>query len=165
MRIEILLDVKTTLGEGPLRDAGQERLHFIDSFDGRVFRTTVGGGELRAWDVSGKIGSTALRKDGNGAVVSLQTGFHALDCSSGDCDLIPEPDQPANRINDGRVDRRGRFLAGSMEEGSFGVLVRLDPDFAVTTIDTGIIWSNSACFSPDDRTFYFCDTWGGQIRA
>ena len=45
MRIEVLLDVKTTLGEGPLWDAEQERLYFIDSFDGRVFRTTVDGAE------------------------------------------------------------------------------------------------------------------------
>ena len=170
MRIEVLLDVKTTLGEGPLWDAEQERLYFIDSFDGRVFRTTVDGGEIRAWDVPGKIGSMALRKDGTGAIVSLQQGFHALDFKSGDCDLIhdPEPDRPANRINDGKVDRRGRFFAGSMdtmEEGPFGALYRLDPDFSVHTIDTDIICSNGPCFSPDDKTFYFADTWTGEIWA
>lgn len=170
MRIEVLLDVKTTLGEGPLWDAEQERLYFIDSFDGRVFRTTVDGREIRAWDVPGKIGSMALRKDGQGAIVSLQQGFHALDFRSGDCDLIhdPEPDRPANRINDGKVDRRGRFFAGSMdtmEEGPFGALYRLDPDFTVHTVDTGIICSNGPCFSPDDRTFYFADTWTGEIWA
>ncbi|MBO0664223.1 SMP-30/gluconolactonase/LRE family protein [Jiella sp. MQZ9-1] len=168
MRIDVLLDVKTTLGEGPLWDAEQERLYFIDSFDGRVFRTTVDGREIRAWDVPAKIGSMALRKDGNGAVVSLQTGFHALDFATGDCDLIhdPEPDRPNNRINDGKVDRHGRFFSGSMdtmEEGPFGALYRLDPDFSVTTIDTGIICSNGPCFAPDDRTFYFNDTWGGEI--
>ncbi|WP_336743096.1 SMP-30/gluconolactonase/LRE family protein [Aureimonas altamirensis] len=170
MRIEVLLDVKTTLGEGPLWDAEQERLYFIDSFDGRVFRTTVDGGEIRAWDVPGKIGSMALRKDGEGAIVSLQQGFHALDFKSGDCDLIhdPEPDRPANRINDGKVDRRGRFFAGSMdtmEEGPFGALYRLDPDFSVHRIDTDIICSNGPCFSPDDKTFYFADTWTGEIWA
>ncbi len=170
MRIEVLLDVKTTLGEGPLWDAEQERLYFLDSFVGRVFRTTVDGGEIRAWDVPGKIGSMALRKDGEGAIVSLQQGFHALDFKSGDCDLIhdPEPDRPANRINDGKVDRRGRFFAGSMdtmEEGPFGALYRLDPDFSVHRIDTDIICSNGPCFSPDDKTFYFADTWTGEIWA
>ncbi|KQT53745.1 calcium-binding protein [Aureimonas sp. Leaf454] len=170
MRIEILVDVKTTLGEGPLWDVDQERLYFIDSFDGRVFRTTVDGRELRAWDVPAKIGSMALRKDGNGAIVSLQTGFHALDFRSGDCDLIhdPEPDRPKNRINDGKVDRRGRFFAGSMdtmEEGPFGALYRVDPDFSVTKVETGIICSNGPCFSPDDKTFYFNDTWSGAIWA
>lgn len=32
MRIEVLVDVKTTLGEGPLWDAEPERLYWIDSF-------------------------------------------------------------------------------------------------------------------------------------
>ncbi|MCE7027167.1 SMP-30/gluconolactonase/LRE family protein [Jiella avicenniae] len=170
MRIEVLLDVKTTLGEGPLWDVGQERLYFIDSFDGRVFRTTADGRELRAWDVPEKIGSMALRKDGEGAIVSLQGGFHTLDFRTGDVDLIhdPEPDRPANRINDGKVDRKGRFFAGSMdtmEEGPFGALYRLDPDFSVTKVDTDIICSNGPCFAPDDGTFYFTDTWTGEIWA
>ena len=117
MRIEVLVDVKTTLGEGPLWDVDQQRLYWIDSFDGRVFRATADGREIRAWDVPAKIGSIAIRKDGNGAVCSLANGFHALDFKSGACTLIhdPEPDKPSNRINDGKVDRRGRFISGSMD--------------------------------------------------
>lgn len=170
MRIEVLVDVKTTLGEGPLWDVEQQRLYWIDSFDGRIFRATHDGREIRAWDVPGKIGSIAIRKDGNGAICSLENGFHALDFTTGDCTLIhdPEPDKPGNRINDGKVDRRGRFFAGSMdthESGPNGALYRLDPDFTVTRIDDGIIVSNGPCFSPDDKTFYFADSWSGEIWA
>ncbi|TJV04643.1 MAG: SMP-30/gluconolactonase/LRE family protein [Mesorhizobium sp.] len=170
MKIEVVVDVKTTLGEGPLWDVEQERLYWIDSFDGRMFRATADGREIRSWDVPMKIGSMALRKDGGGAVVSLQRGFHLLDFATGDVTLIhdPEPDKPMNRLNDGKVDRRGRFFAGSMdtmEEGPSGGLYRLDPDFSVTRIDSGIICSNGPCWSPDDRTFYFADTWTGEIWA
>lgn len=170
MRIEVLLDVKTTLGEGPVWDVEQQRLYFIDSMDGRVFRCTAQGTEIRAWDVPGKIGSMALRKDGNGAIVSLQDGFHRLDFKTGECELFhsPEPDLPSNRLNDGKVDRRGRFFVGSMdtmEEGPTGALYRVDPDFSVTKVDDGIICSNGPCFSPDDKTFYFQDTWTGEIWA
>lgn len=170
MKIEVVVDVKTTLGEGPLWDVEQERLYWIDSFDGRVFRATADGREIRSWDVPMKIGSMALRKDGSGAVVSLQRGFHLLDFATGDVTLIhdPEPDRPMNRLNDGKVDRRGRFFAGSMdtmEEGPSGGLYRLDPDFSVMKIDSGIICSNGPCWSPDDRTFYFADTWTGEIWA
>ena len=169
MRIEVLVDVKTTLGEGPLWDVDEQRLYWIDSFDGRVFRCTEDGREVRAWDVPGKIGSMALRKSG-GAVVSLQQGFHLLDFDSGDCELIvdPEPDKPNNRLNDGKVDKRGRFVAGSMdtmEEGPNGALYRLDPDLSLHTLDTGIIVSNGPCWSPDGNTFYFADTWTGEIWA
>lgn len=170
MKIEVVVDVKTTLGEGPLWDVEQERLYWIDSFDGRVFRATADGREIRSWDVPMKIGSMALRRDGGGAVVSLQRGFHLLDFATGEVTLIhdPEPDKPMNRLNDGKVDRHGRFFAGSMdtmEEGPSGGLYRLDPDFSVTRIDSGIICSNGPCWSPDDRTFYFADTWTGEIWA
>ncbi|MCQ0986065.1 SMP-30/gluconolactonase/LRE family protein [Jiella marina] len=170
MRIEVLVDVKTTLGEGPVWDVDQQRLYFIDSFDGRVFRTTAEGSQIRAWDVPGKIGSMVLRKNGEGAIVSLESGFHTLDFKTGEVERIhdPEPEKTANRLNDGKADRRGRFFAGSMdtmEEGPSGALYRLDPDFSVTKVDDGIICSNGPCFSPDDKTFYFTDTWTGEIWA
>ncbi|MEZ5594421.1 MAG: SMP-30/gluconolactonase/LRE family protein [Gammaproteobacteria bacterium] len=169
MRIEVLVDVKTTLGEGPLWDVDEQRLYWIDSFDGRVFRCTEDGREIRSWDVPQKIGSMALRRDG-GAVVSLARGFHLLDFKTGDVELIidPEPDKADNRLNDGKVDKRGRFVAGSMdtmEEGPNGALYRLDPDFSLHTIDRDIIVSNGPCWSPTGDTFYFTDTWTGEIWA
>ncbi len=169
MRIEVLVDVKTTLGEGPLWDVDEQRLYWIDSFDGRVFRATADGREVRAWDVPQKIGSLCLRRDG-GAIVSLQRGFHALDFKTGEVTPIhdPEPDLAQNRLNDGKVDRQGRFVAGSMdtmEEGPNGSLYRLDPDLSLHTLDRDIICSNGPCWSPDGRTFYFADTWSGEIWA
>jgi len=169
MRIEVLVDVKTTLGEGPLWDVEEQRLYWIDSFDGRVFRCTADGRELRAWDVPQKIGSMCLRKSG-GAVVSLARGFHSLDFRTGEVSPIvdPEPDRPNNRLNDGKVDKRGRFVAGSMdtmEEGPNGALYRLDADLAVTKLTGDIIVSNGPCWSPDGNTFYFTDTWSGEISA
>jgi sugar lactone lactonase YvrE len=169
MRIEVLVDVKTTLGEGPLWDVNEQRLYWIDSFDGRVFRCAPDGSEVRSWDVPMKIGSMALRK-GGGAVVSLARGFHFLDFETGDCELIidPEPGKDANRLNDGKVDKRGRFIAGSMdtmEEGPNGALYRLDPDLSLHKIDDGIIVSNGPCWSPDGSIFYFADSWSGEIWA
>ncbi len=169
MRIEVLVDVKTTLGEGPLWDVEEQRLYWIDSFDGRVFRCTVDGRELRAWDVPQKIGSMCLRKSG-GAVVSLARGFHFLDFRTGEVSLIvdPEPDRPNNRLNDGKVDKRGRFVAGTMdtmEEGPNGALYRLDATLALKKLAGDIIVSNGPCWSPDGNTFYFTDTWSGEISA
>ncbi len=169
MRIEVLIDVKAVLGEGPLWDVDEQRLYFIDSFGCNVFRCTAGGGEVRAWDVPAKIGSMALRRRG-GAVLSLADGFHFLDFKTGECQLIvdPEPDKPDNRINDGKVDKRGRFVAGSMdtmEEGPNGALYRLDPELSLHKLDDRIIVSNGPCWSPDGRTFYFADSWSGEIWA
>ncbi|QHF03192.1 SMP-30/gluconolactonase/LRE family protein [Pseudomonas asturiensis] len=170
MRIEIVVDVKTTLGEGPVWDVEQQRLYWIDSFDGRILRCTEDGRELRAWDVEQKIGSMALRKNGDAAIVALQSGLYSLDLPTGDLELIvdPEPGQPNNRLNDGKVDRQGRFIVGSMdtqEDQASARLYRLDPDLSLHTLDEGIIVSNGPCWSPNGETFYFADTWSGELWA
>ena len=35
--IDVVVDLKTTLGEGPLWDQEQQLLYWIDSADGRIF--------------------------------------------------------------------------------------------------------------------------------
>jgi sugar lactone lactonase YvrE len=52
-----------------------------------------------------------------------------------------------------------------MESGPNGALYRLDPDLSVHVLDRNIIVSNGPCFSPDDRIFYFADSWSGEIWA
>jgi sugar lactone lactonase YvrE len=169
MRIEVLVDVKPILGEGPLWDVQEQRLYWIDSLGCNIFRCTADGCEIRAWDVPAPIGSMALRRQG-GAVLSLANGFHFLDFKTGETSLIvdPEADKPKNRINDGKVDKRGRFVAGSMdtmEEGPNGALYRLDADLSLHKLDDGIIVSNGPCWSPDGKIFYFADSWSGEIWA
>ncbi|HZG45679.1 MAG TPA: SMP-30/gluconolactonase/LRE family protein, partial [Allosphingosinicella sp.] len=73
----------------------------------------------------------------------------------------PEPDLPANRFNDGKVDRAGRFWAGTMdrhERDASGSLYRLDPDRSWTRIDSGYRVTNGPAFSRDGRTMYHTDS-------
>jgi len=169
MRIDVLVDVKTTIGEGPVWDVQEQRLYWIDVVGCRVFRCTADGREVRAWDTPEPIGSMALRR-GGGAVLSLANGFHFLDFNTGDTQLIvnPEPDKPHTRLNDGKVDARGRFIVGSMdtrEGGADGALFRLDPDLSLHHLGAGFAISNGPCWSPDGSTFYFSDTFSGEIWA
>ena len=98
MRIEVLLDLKTRLGESPVWDVEQQRLWWVDSLDGRLFACNAQGGAIKSWDVRQKIGSFALRQSGEGAVVALQNGVHLLDFASGELTLLhhPEADRPFN---------------------------------------------------------------------
>lgn len=166
--IEVLLDVKTTLGEGPVWDAESQRLHWIDSADGRIFRSTHDGRELRSWHLGEPIGSMAVSRDGSYFLAALKSGLHRIDASSGEQELLvdPEPDLPNNRLNDGKVDRQGRFIFGSMdtlEERASGRLYSYTPEGQLNTLDEGIVVSNGPCFSPDGRTLYFSDTWTGLV--
>ncbi|MFI7066741.1 SMP-30/gluconolactonase/LRE family protein [Kribbella sp. NPDC050124] len=170
MRIRSVVDVKTSLGESPVWDVEQQRLYWVDSMDGRVFRAAADGTGLETWDVRRKIGSLALTANGDGAVVALDDGLYRFDFAADRVELLaaPEKDVPSNRLNDGKADSRGRFVVGSMdtlEASPSGRLYRLDPDGSLHVLDDGITCSNGPCWSPDESTFYFADTWTGDIWA
>jgi L-arabinonolactonase len=160
--IRLLINGHNNLGEGPLWDVAEQKLYWIDSLGRSIFRIDAEGGGLKQWAVPGDIGSMALRERG-GAILSLHNGFHSFDFETGKATLIhdPEPGLDQNRINDGKVDRRGRFVAGSMhrpESEGAGSLYVLDTDLSVRRLDDGIICSNAPAFSPDGRTLYFADS-------
>lgn len=162
LRIEVFSDTKDALGEGPLWDVDEQRLYWIDSYGPAIHRVDAGGRDRETWRVPEPIGSLALRKTG-GAVLALRSGFHFFDFASGEAERIntTQPGELRPRLNDGKVDPRGRFLAGSMdyeERDGVGKLFRLDPDLSLAVLDTGIVCSNGPCFSPDGRTLYFADT-------
>ena len=150
MRIEILADVKTTLGEGPLWDVDEQRLYWIDSFDGRVFRCTADGRELRAWDVPQKIGSMALRKQAGGGVAGARFSLPGFSQRRGRADRrsrARQARQPAERRQGrpaGALLRRQHGHAGSRTQRR---PYRLDPDLSLHRLDTGIVVSNGPCWS------------------
>ena len=79
------------------------------------------------------------------------------------------PYDPAHhRFNDGRCDPQGRFLAGTMNEkrdAATAALYRLDPDFTLTPLLSGITICNGLALSPDGRTMYHADTPTQTIHA
>lgn len=165
--IECVVDAANHLGEGPVWDVEERALYWVDGTGRRVgnpsiWRLDPVTGRTRNWSLDHDVGAMALRRDGN-AVLALDDGFYLFDFDSGSLELIThiEPEAPRSRLNDGKVDRRGRFFAGGMddqEELEMCGLYRLDPDLSVTKVDEGIICANGPCWSPDDRTFYFADT-------
>lgn len=169
LRIERLTDTIDELGEGPLWDVADQRLYWIDSLGCRVQSCTADGRDLKSWTVPKHIGSLALRA-GGGAVLALQDGFYTLDFVSGATTKLadPDPGKPNIRMNDGKVDRQGRFVAGYMdyaEHDPVCAVFRLDPGGRVEKLDDGIVCSNGPCWSPDGNTFYFADTYTRGIWA
>ena len=68
---------------------------------------------------------------------------------------------PQTRLNDGRVDARGRLWIGTMDNGltnGFGALYRVDPDGTMTRQLDDVIVANGIAFDPAGRHMYFTDT-------
>ena len=153
------------LGEGPVWDPQEQALYWVDIVGRRIRRFDPSTGNVVNWSVPDMIGCMALRESG-GAVIALKSGFHFFDFESGTTTPIidPEAGEDRTRFNDGTVDRRGRFLAGSMEmtdtgdETGLGALYRLNPDLRLETLRADVKIANGACFSPDGETLYFADT-------
>ena len=175
----LIVDANNHLGEGPLWDVKEQRLYWIDSTAAEISSCRADGSDIRRYFVPRHIGSMALR-EGGGAVVSLANGLHFYDFETQTVKFIadPESDDPETRFNDGKVDRRGRFIAGTMaydfdrydadrgqRPNRSGALYRLDTNGSVTRLDGGISCSNGPCWSPDNRTFYFTDSYDRQMYA
>jgi sugar lactone lactonase YvrE len=155
---------KCLVGEGPLWDVQEQALYFVDIVGKVVHRLHPHSGATRTWNVGKIIGSMALRERG-GAVVALPDGIYSLDFETGAVAPFARPEgiNPRSQFNDGKVDRRGRFVVGSgdsniRETQPIGSLYRLDPDGALTELDRSIAISNGPCWSPDNQTFYFSDS-------
>jgi sugar lactone lactonase YvrE len=157
-------------GEGPLWDVAEQALYFIDNTGRKAHRHDPAAGTTRTWELPSVITALALRASG-GAVVTLRSGIHLLDLSTGELQAVsPLPEPPPFVFNDGKVDRRGRFVIGAStpnfaSPAPDGGLYSLGADHHVTRLDTGVHFSNGPCWSPDDRTFYFSDSWLNQIYA
>ncbi len=175
IRIECVVECQNHLGESPIWDPEDGKLYWVDGTGPRVgnpsiWRMDPRNGAVETWHTQMDVGALALRK-GGGAVLAMSDGFYFFDFERGGA---PEPivqieaEEPRTRLNDGKVDRRGRFFAGGMDDKEeLGIcgLWRLDPDLRVTRVDQGIICSNGPCWSPDDRTFYFADTFREEMWA
>jgi L-arabinonolactonase len=170
MRIHRIATSRCLGGESPWWDPAGQALYFIDNTGRKVHRYDVATAVTRSWDMPSVITALALRARG-GAVLTLRTGIHSFDFETGTLHrLSPLDDPPPFVFNDGKVDRRGRFLIGAStanfaQPTPDGGLYRLDPDHRLTQLDSGIHFSNGPCWSPDDKTFYFSDSFRYETYA
>jgi len=164
---ELVLDAHAELGEGPVWDAARDRLLFVDIMRGRVHEFDPASGRDRVVDVGQPVGAVTPTTHGDW-VIAARDGFFRVDPATGRTSLIAhvERDDRQTRMNDGYVDARGRFWAGTMGMGGArerGSLYRLDPDGTVTRHVTGVTISNGLDWSPDGRVMYHADTGLGRV--
>jgi sugar lactone lactonase YvrE len=161
MTPELVLDARAQLGEGPLWDDRRARLVFVDIMRGHVHEFDPATKTDRVVDAAEPVGAVALSTRGDW-IAATKTGFSRIDPETGAKTPIAtvEADLDETRMNDGYVDCRGRFWAGTMGMGGVsgrGALYRLDPDGSVTRILSDISISNGLDWSPDDRLMYYID--------
>ena len=157
-----IISLGNTLGEGVSWDPVQELLWWTDIQERRLYRYDPRSSSLSQYGLPERLGSFAFVQGDERLVAAFESGFALYDPESSQLEWVARPGHDASnvRFNDGRVDRQGRFWAGSMTEGGGepkGKLYCLD-GCQVRVHLTGIAISNSLCFSPDGAHLYFADS-------
>lgn len=159
--VALVSDCRATLGEGPVWVAREAALYWVDIKGRRIFRRDEAGA-VSEWPTPCRVGAIAPCIDG-GFIAGTDQGLALVDLEAGRFDIVgnPEPERATNRFNDGKVDRAGRFWAGSMddeEKSAVGALYRVGADYAPVRVDDGYRVTNGPAFSQDGRRMYHADS-------
>lgn len=159
-----------TLGESLIWDDRSHRFWWVDVPAGVLYRGEEGGQMPDRWQFPEALGHVALTENPDRVVLGLASGLELFDATTATrTRLVTVPHVASGmRLNDGRCDRHGHLVFGTMSEGGkgprgafwwFGAadgLRRLDlPAPAIP---------NSICFSPDGGLMYFTDSTDKVIR-
>ena len=162
LKAELVLPCASLHGEGVTWDASARRLWWTDIHGETLWSYDPATDKAEKFRAPGRICCFAPRHDGT-IIAAFADGFAFFDPRTGQrWDIAAfEPDTLQTRLNDGRTDRQGRFIAGGMDERNLHPISsvwRLDPDLRLTRLFGGVRCANSTCFSPDGRTMYFADS-------
>lgn len=187
-----LWEAKAILGEGTIWDERDGCIYWVDIEDPGVRWYELATGQTGCWKTDKWISALAPKETG-GFIASWFGGIAAIDPKRGTFQPLfqPVPDPTRARLNDGAVDRKGRYWTGScdsaqwdetttaddkeaslgqMDSRSTGELYRIEADGSFTTQERDIVSENGPAFSPDGKTLYLNDsmpqvTWAYDLDA
>ena len=150
------------LGEGPIWVASESALYWVDILRSRIYRWAQATGETQSWQAPFQVASLAPVA-GGGFIAGTARGFAFVDPDADRYEVIVQPaSEPAgNRFNDGKLDRRGRFWAGTMdneEKEATGALYRFSSTGQPLLIDAGYRVTNGPAFDRAGRRMYHSDS-------
>lgn len=159
------------LGEGCTWSVARDALLWTDIEGRALWEHRPATGATRQWPLPERAGSFALTADAEVLLIALEHSLARLDLRTGATRTLVEFDHGlTTRSNDGRCDRSGNFVFGTLDEprtgapqGSWyrfstaGQLQRL----ALPAV--GI--PNGLAFSADGRRIFYCDTIDRTVRT
>ena len=167
LNAELVLDAKNGVGESPVWVAAEQALYWVDIPAATLNRWDAASAKHQVWQAPEMLACIAPNAQG-GWVAGMQTGMFAIttltDGKLATTSLASVRHTHAGmRFNDGRCDRQGRFLAGTMVmdmslASTAGQVYRLGEQGQLTPLLSGLITPNGMAFSPDGTTMYLSDS-------
>jgi sugar lactone lactonase YvrE len=164
---ELIFDGKHSTGESPVWIAEEQALYWVDIPAQHIWRWDEASQTTRCWELPEKVGCIA-HAGGDQWVAGMETGVFRVtlnDDGSANSALLSEARHAVSgmRFNDGRCDRQGRFLAGTMflnmsEAKAVGAVSSFVGAGDQRLLLEHMIVPNGMAFSPDGQTMYLSDS-------
>lgn len=151
--IELVIDAKMQLGEGPCWDWRNNMLYYVDIEGKKIHMYNPSIGKQKVIQLKHQVSAIVPSvKQDTRFMITLENGFHLINIEKKELRYIADPEKEIvdNRFNDGKCDAYGRFWCGTMSKGNkkkHAALYCLDtkgnPMKKVEdlTISNGIAWS------------------------
>jgi sugar lactone lactonase YvrE len=155
------------LAEGPLWDASNACLYWVDIEDKALHRLYPASGEHQQWHFVDGITSISLTNSDK-LISTTESGFMLLnpDMSVAWKSADVEMPQAGNRFNDAKVGPDGLLWAGTMDRGlkrESGALYCLNSKLEWAKADDGYVISNGPAFSLNGTVMYHTDSFKKEI--
>lgn len=168
MTVEIeaapVTDVVAELGEGPVWDAANGQMVWVDILGHQIHRLDHVSGETGVQSAPDAVG--AVIPGERGWLAALPDGIRAVDTWELIAELPPTP--TPTRANDGKADPWGNLVQGTMGwdgESGAGSLYRIRPPAPTEVLQDTISISNGLDWTEDGHTMYHIDTPTRLVRA
>ncbi len=178
---ELILDARNATGESPVWRTDAQALYWADIPRGVLHRWQAAQAQHYQWQLPHMLacmapwhGNANEGGDSDRWVAGLEDGIYEVHAEVGKNNASVRPlakvaqPLPGMRFNDGRCDRQGRFVAGTMlmdmgAAKAIGQVWRLGADELrsghATDLQLGpLLTPNGIAFSPDGRVMYLSDS-------
>lgn len=159
-KVELFVDSRCELGEGPFWHPYKQRLFWFDILNQTLLSADADGHVHDRFTFKDTVSAAGVI-DEDRLLVAQSGGLleFSMRSDSGTVVVPLEDDKPGNRTNDGRVNPAGGFWIGTMSrkggaEPGAGALYQYRAG-TLTKIMGDLNIPNATCFSPDGRRAYF----------
>ena len=152
------------LGESLLWDDRFRCFWWVDVHAGKLYRSGGEGHTPKMWQFDEALGHIALTEHPERIVLGLASGLVLFDTVLGTRTRLATVPHAASgmRLNDGRCDRNGHLVFGTMSEdgvGQRGAYWWFSAESGLRQLELPApAIPNSICFSPDGARLYFTDS-------
>lgn len=166
-----IVDLKNQLGECVLWCGRSSRVFWTDILGSTLFAHRLDSGQTSTWTMPERLASFALTETDDCLLLGLASQLAYFTFSTGAITPIAQVEPGLQtRLNDGRCDRVGNFVFGTLHEdepkAAVASFYRLNAhDLSLERLALRhVAIANSICFSPAGTTMYYCDSLEQAIR-